>query len=969
LLDSNLEFHLRDIDYRKWLSSGEWTDKSISHRISVVKGLERWQASLNDGKGGLDNAFNDDSFVSLIAVLNDYVADAKAGGQKYRVLMPNSEKPIGRLYNSISFLKQYGRFLNGELPPKASEEWPELLKLKERFLSRCGDFKDFTQTSGTYWDVEREYKDRMIEAVKEVSTNDTSDMVAGEQILDILTFGKGLNINGGLPLGWQALDKVKKSNDEQKKLYFQTIGRLARSEAPLIEAIENAANTLSQLKTEGLSAVTKGVILSNVMCTIGCIRPAEACFAKSKILNKFGQFLIGEKLLTGREFEIAEVKAFLELIDRIYLVMEEDWGWKPKDYFDVQSFAWAALDDRWGGEENEAASGLTVEAVRKAMSECAEAGEAEFLSTYGFGERMRYRVLDRGKTYPSKAIASVAFKFTEHEDVKVINGGVWGPHDAGGMLKNLGFEIIDTDEENDQAMTIEYPLNQILYGPPGTGKTWISSELAVEICDGHAPKDRTELMTRYRELVAAGRIAFTTFHQSMGYEEFVEGLRPTTDNGDDDGGSTGGFRLEPRNGIFRQICALAKENGVKSSSSVSIDLKGRQFFKMSLGRAKSQNHIYEAALDENRIAIGYGGEFDWSDAKYDSYDEIKSKWQEFEPEASGNNPNIAQVYNFRGRMKKGDIVIISDGNFKFRAIAEVTGDYEYAENGVFNDDMIGEGQLYPHQRAVKWHRTLEESLPYDVIKDGQFSQMSCYNISPEKIKGDALKLFISSAEEVNTSSHVVEANNFVLIINEINRANISKVFGELITLLEPDKRIGAGDNSLQVTLPYSGDRFGVPQNLYIVGTMNTADRSIALLDTALRRRFSFKEMMPLYDISPLDREIEGVHLGQFLKAINDRIEWMFDRDHQIGHSFLTSAKTLGDLDIALREKIIPLLTEYFYEDWEKVCVALNDTSNQFVAKEKLNAPNMQGADEEERYRYTVNSEPFPLEAYRAAYQS
>jgi len=189
---------------------------------------------------------------------------------------------------------------------------------------------------------------------------------------------------------------------------------------------------------------------------------------------------------------------------------------------------------------------------------------------------------------------------------------------------------------------------------------------------------------------------------------------------------------------------------------------------------------------------------------------------------------------------------------------------------------------------VKWHRTLEESLPYDVIKDGQFSQMSCYNISPEKIKGDALKLFISSAEEVNTSSHVVEANNFVLIINEINR---------------------------------------------------------------------------------LDREIEGVHLGQFLKAINDRIEWMFDRDHQIGHSFLTSAKTLGDLDIALREKIIPLLTEYFYEDWEKVCVALNDTSNQFVAKEKLNAPNMQGADEEERYRYTVNSEPFPLEAYRAAYQS
>ena len=128
-------------------------------------------------------------------------------------------------------------------------------------------------------------------------------------------------------------------------------------------------------------------------------------------------------------------------------------------------------------------------------------------------------------------------------------------------------------------------------------------------------------------------------------------------------------------------------------------------------------------------------------------------------------------------------------------------------------------------------------------------------------------------------------------------------------------------------------------------------------------------MMPLYDIAPLDRVVSEIHLGDFLRAVNGRIEWMFDRDHQIGHSFLTKVQTLADLDQVVREKIIPLLTEYFYEDWEKVCVALNDTNNRFVIKEKLIAPSMQGAEDEDRYRYKVNVEPFPVEAYKAAYQS
>lgn len=451
-------------------------------------------------------------------------------------------------------------------------------------------------------------------------------------------------------------------------------------------------------------------------------------------------------------------------------------------------------------------------------------------------------------------------------------------------------------------------VNLILYGPPGTGKTYATAWEAVRLCIGDESAarlrhDRDALMAEYRRLASEGRIEFVTFHQSMSYEEFVEGLRPTTGAGED-AEHSGGFRLEPVPGIFQRISRRAEASADAFLSGDAeherqeppITLEGRNARQMPLSRLAdtSVNQAFEEPSDQNAAEqLFTAGEMPAVHVN-----SFRHQAQEVILQMTDNHPDGFSLKQYR------DALVIA-GSIRNNV---PTGGWEHHN--------MPNWVVLPKQRWL---------VPIELVVDKASATDASHGKDMNYVRS-------------STPSRTKLPAQYVLIIDEINRANISKVLGELITLLEIDKRLG-NENEIQITLPYSKKPFGVPANLHIIGTMNTADRSIALLDTALRRRFTFHELMP--DPSIISKNLGGINLQKLLTTINDRIEYLFDREHQIGHAYFTSCVTQDDIADVMRHKVIPLLAEYFYEDWSKVAAVLGDTGQgaaRFLEARRLAAP-------------------------------
>jgi 5-methylcytosine-specific restriction protein B len=530
----------------------------------------------------------------------------------------------------------------------------------------------------------------------------------------------------------------------------------------------------------------------------------------------------------------------------------------------------------------------------------------------------------------------------------------------------LSQDIIFRLSGKDSTLDIAYPLNQILYGPPGTGKTYNAIKKAVAIADRLSEADldrkypkREELTKRYRQLVEEKRVVFTTFHQSMAYEDFIEGIKPVTRN-------DGSISYEVVPGIFKQLCKLSSQawlSGANQNSKATIPIE-----QPSIQISDNMfNDLFDAYLETLP---------DDSETEHSSVVLYTVRGKPFEVFRAINKPKIIvraglkrtpspiskkellQIYRKLKRPNFGSYekILINEilnlrSNDNYTAISNI---FDQAYTKLCSDlKSMSEpvmkvktpsgtefGISLNKKGNLNVHTAPEFKPSVTLTKDNIYSYVIGKNFPPYD-KGyflGVIKLlqdkygFIQITQESNENSNGLSPLPFVLIIDEINRGNVSQILGELITLIEPDKRLG-NEEELEVTLPYSKEKFSVPSNLYIIGTMNTADRSVEALDTALRRRFSFEEMAPDYSLLEGSTS-EGINLAELLKTINNRIEGLLDKDHVIGHSyFLRVSKGEKTLQDVFFDEIIPLLQEYFYGNFGRIELVLG---RGFVASKPIN---------------------------------
>ena len=439
------------------------------------------------------------------------------------------------------------------------------------------------------------------------------------------------------------------------------------------------------------------------------------------------------------------------------------------------------------------------------------------------------------------------------------------------VLDQLKTITITNEPMKNADKTPVIPLNQILFGAPGTGKTYHTKKMAVEIINGKKERTREEINKEYEELIEAGQIVFTTFHQSLSYEDFIEGIKPETIDGN--------VTYEVKDGIFKSICKNAFSKEITSDN-----------FEV----------VYQKLLDE-----------------------------------IDNSVDNKLVLETLVHAKEFTIYKNSKNNIRFHSNTEKA--YEAVIKKEVLEHYLKTGE------ALDWAPYTKSVANYIIEK---------YNY----IQNEA-----------------IEPKNHVLIIDEINRGNVSAIFGELITLLEEDKRKGNPEHT-EVKLPYSGKDFSVPNNVYIIGTMNTADRSVEALDTALRRRFSFVEMQPDPEILSDEKyeKYKDVDLSKLLETINQRIEVLIDKDHQIGHSYFIGIQDLEDLRRTFKDKIIPLLEEYFYGDFGKIGLVLGEKFiEQTKYAEKVFAKFTYEEDflEDKKIYHITPSKDWDDEAFKSIYGS
>ena len=459
---------------------------------------------------------------------------------------------------------------------------------------------------------------------------------------------------------------------------------------------------------------------------------------------------------------------------------------------------------------------------------------------------------------------------------------------------NGGSDDVEQTWYDDVVLTWERRKNVVLYGAPGTGKTYDVPELAVRLCDPALMAtipSREEIVNRYNQLKTEKRIAFTTFHQSLDYEDWIEGLRPVVNENNQ-------VTYEIESGIFKKLCEEAERPVVKDKQVGIAD--NAVVWKVSLA-GTGDNDVRRECMENSHIRIGWDG--------YGPVISDETDWSVY----NGEGKQILDAYI--NKMKIGDIVMSCYSSQTIDAIGVVVGDYEFEDK-------------FPNYKRVRRVNWLVKNINENIVEMNDGKTMTLGTVY--RLNSITLDNVKSILEKYNTSSKMEENDKaYVMVIDELNRGNVSKVFGELITLLEADKRKGR-INAESVVLPYSKKGFHIPNNVYLIATMNTADRSLGSLDYAIRRRFAFIAEKPFgLDVKGFNEDLFEKVSSLFVKNFDDYKESGWDQtmklepadtlseeykpeDVWIGHSYflMQDEESEDNTSNRLLYEIIPLLEEY-----------------------------------------------------------
>ncbi|MFK8006766.1 MAG: AAA family ATPase [Saprospiraceae bacterium] len=451
--------------------------------------------------------------------------------------------------------------------------------------------------------------------------------------------------------------------------------------------------------------------------------------------------------------------------------------------------------------------------------------------------------------------------------------------------------------------SLDHPLNLILYGAPGTGKTYHAINYALSIIENRTMEElemepRGALRHRFNEYMEEGWIQYVTFHPSFAYEDFVEGIKPQTTQ-------DGKVIYDVEDGVFKYISLTAKRHLVE--------------VLLSLIPVQEINIDYEALYSSFLLYL--------ESDDFNSFESRTGKRMLLQKMARNGNLTVRPENSFLA------YTIFKTKLKKLYKAFQSVDDIKHTQNDI--NLLLGGVNTRAYWSVFNELKKFEPSFVQALME----AEQGEIPLPEEGI--DAFEL--SNLSEVAKN----KAGKFVLIIDEINRGNIAGIFGDMITLIEEDKR-ESNPEALKIILPYSKTYFCVPPNLHIIGTMNTADRSVESLDAALRRRFTFVEQKPNAEILN-QAPISGVDLKRMLNKINQRISILLDEDHLIGHSYFLEVSNFAELKSVFANKILPLLQEYFYGNFGKIGLVLG---REFLEERKFSSDDFANFDYEYMHELT-----------------